>query len=144
MQTGSEREQVVDTMVALTRLSSLNRVIVAGRRGSELCAALRRRGFVRISTPSQFHFRKGHHPIGLITADASLADFEAALAQIGPFLNASATVAVLIDSYEGGLSLKIRRKLEQLGFRIQAGVRCSQGLVLSAYREGFHEMRAAA
>ena len=141
---GSEREQAIDTMIALTRLSNLHRVIVAGSDSRELFAALRRRGFMRISTPSAFHFRKGMHPVGLIAAHASLLDFEAKLEQIAPFLSTTATIAVLIDSPEGGLSLKIRNKLEQLGFRIEAGVRCYAGLVLSAYREGFRQMEAAA
>ena len=31
-----------------------------------------------------------------------------------------------------------------MGFRIEAGVRCQQGLVLSAYRHGFGQMENAA
>jgi hypothetical protein len=57
---------------------------------------------------------------------------------------AGAAIAVLIDSPEGGCCLKIRTKLEQMGFRIEAGVRCPQGLVLSAYRQGFAQMENAA
>jgi hypothetical protein len=53
-------------------------------------------------------------------------------------------VAVLIDSLESGFSLKIRMRLAQMGFQIEAGVRCQQGLVLSAYRQGFGRMENAA
>ena len=45
---------------------------------------------------------------------------------------------------ESGVCLKIRSRLEQMGFRIEAGVRCQQGLVLSAYRQGFGQMEDAA
>ena len=69
---------------------------------------------------------------------------KAALAEISPFLGASAAIAVLINSAEGGFSLKIRAKLEQMGFRIEAGARCQQGLVLSADRQGFSQMEIAA
>jgi hypothetical protein len=31
-----------------------------------------------------------------------------------------------------------------MGFRIEAGVRCHQGLVLSACRQGFNQIEAAA
>jgi hypothetical protein len=31
-----------------------------------------------------------------------------------------------------------------MGFRIEAGVRCQQGLVLSAYRQSFGQMENAA
>ena len=87
---------------------------------------------------------KGQHAVGLITGQNSLQAIEAALAQISQFLSASAAVAVLIDSRESGVCLKIRNRLEQMGFRIEAGVRCQQGLVLSAYRQGFGQMENAA
>jgi hypothetical protein len=73
-----------------------------------------------------------------------LATIEAALTQVSRFLDDRAAIAILIDSREGEFCLKIRRKLEQMGFRIEAGVRCQQGLVLSAYRQGFAQMQQAA
>jgi hypothetical protein len=140
----SNREQVVDTMIELTRLSNLHRAIVAGSDSLELYLALRRRGFVRVATTATCRIPKGQHAVGLITGQNSLQAIEAALAQISQFLSASAAIAVLIDSRESGFCLKIRTKLEQMGFRIEAGVRCQQGLVLSAYRQGFGQMENAA
>ena len=140
----SNREQVVDTMIELTRLSNLHRVIVAGSDSLELYLALRRRGFIRVATTATCRIPKGQHAVGLITGENSLQAIEAALAQISPFLSTSATIAVLINSRESGISLKIRTRLEQMGFRIEAGVRCQQGLVLSAYRQGFAQMENAA
>lgn len=138
------REQVVDTMIGLTRLSNLHRAIVAGSDSLELYLALRRRGFIRVATTATCRIPKQQHAVGLITGHNSLAAIEAALTQISQFLSASATIAVLIDSRESGLCLKIRTQLEQMGFRIEAGVRCQQGLVLSAYRQGFNQMEIAA
>ena len=46
----SNREQVIDTMIELTRLSNLHRTIVAGSDSLEIYLALRRRGFVRVAT----------------------------------------------------------------------------------------------
>jgi hypothetical protein len=140
----SSREQVVDTMIELTRLSYLHRVIVAGSDSLELCLALRRRGFVRAATTATCRIPKGQHAVGLITGQNSLAGIEATLAQISQFLSATAAIAVLISSRENGFCLKIRSRLEQMGFRIEAGVRCQQGLVLSAYRHGFCQMENAA
>ena len=140
----SSREQVVDTMIGLTRLSYLHRAIVAGSDSLELCLALRRRGFIRAATAATCRIAKGQHAVGLITGQNSLAGIEAALAQISQFLSATAAIAVLISSRERGFCLKIRSKLEQMGFRIEAGVRCQQGLVLSAYRHGFGQMEDAA
>jgi hypothetical protein len=140
----SGQEQVVDTMIGLTRLSNLHRAIIAGGGSMELYLALRRRGFVRVATTATCRVARGQHAVGLITGQNSLSAIEAALAQIPPFLGANAAIAVLIDSRESGFSLKIRTRLEQLGFRIEAGVRCQQGLVLSAYRQGFGQMENAA
>ena len=140
----SNREQVVETMIELTRLSHLHRAIVAGSGALELYLALRRRGFIRVATTATCRIARAQHAVGLITGQNSLAALEAALAQMSQYLCTSATVAVLIDSRESGLSLKIRGKLEQMGFRIEAGVRCHEGLVLSAYRQGFGQMENAA
>jgi hypothetical protein len=141
---GANREQVVDTMVELTRLSNLHRAIVAGSDSLELYLALRRRGYIRVTTTATCRIPRGQHTVGLITGRNSLRALEAALARISPFLCTSAAIAVLIDSRESGFCLKIRTRLEQMGFRIEAGVRCQQGLVLSAYRQGFGQMENAA
>ena len=140
----SEHDQVVETMITLTHLSNLNRAIVAGQGSTNLYLALRRRGLIRIGFPSTFRLRKGSCAVGLITVEESLAEFEIALAQVAPSLGTAATIAVLIKPSESGVAIKIRKKLEQLGFRIEAGVRCRQGLVLSARRQGLAQMEWAA
>jgi hypothetical protein len=140
----STREQVVETMIELTRLSNLHRAIIAGSDSMELYLALRRRGFIRVATTATCRIPRAQHAVGLITGQNSLQAIEAALAQMSQFLGANAAIAVLIDSRESGLSLKVRSRLEQMGFRIEAGVRCQQGLVLSAYRQGFGQMENAA
>jgi hypothetical protein len=140
----SNREQVVDTMIELTRLSNLHRAIIAGSDSMELYLALRRRGFIRVATTATCRIPKGQHAVGLIAGQNSLSATETALAQMSRFLGANAAIAVLIDSCESGYSLKIRSRLEQMGFRIEAGVRCQQGLVLSAWRQGFGQMENAA
>jgi hypothetical protein len=78
--------------------------------------------------------------MGLITGRNLLAG----IAQVSPFLRTNAAVAILIESRGGELYVKIRQRLQQMGFRIEAGVRCRQGLVLSACRLGFEQMENAA
>jgi hypothetical protein len=140
----SNREQIVDTMIELTRLSNLHRAVIAGSDSLEFYLALQRRGFIRVATTTTCRIPKRQHAIGLITAQNSLQAIEAALAQITPFLGPCAVIAVLIGSRESGFCLKIRSRLQQMGFRIEAGVRCQEGLVLSAYRQGFNQMEIAA
>jgi hypothetical protein len=139
----SDTEQVVDTMIGLTRLTDLDRVIVAGGGSMDLYLALRRRGF-HAATTATCRIPKGQHSVGLIAGQTSLQAIETALGELSPFLGTSSTVAVLIDSREIGAGLRIRGKLEQMGFRIEAGVRCQEGFVLSAIRHGFGQMEKAA
>ena len=142
--TASDREQAVNTMIELTRLSRLHRAIVAGSDSLEVCLALRQRGLAAVASTATDRIARGQHPVGLITGQNSLQAIEAALARIAPLLCTNAAVAIQIDSREQGFGLKVRSKLEQMGFRIEAGVRCQQGLVLSAYRHGFGQMEKAA
>jgi hypothetical protein len=132
------REQVIDAMITLTRLSNMHRAIVAGSESMSLCLSLRRRGFVRIATPAIGSLPRRQHSIALVAGENSLAEIEATLAQVSQFLAANASIAILICSHEGDFCLKIRRKLEQMGVSIEAGVRCQDGLVLS-YRQSFHQ-----
>jgi hypothetical protein len=73
-----------------------------------------------------------------------LPNWRRVLAQVAPSLATTATIAILIKASDGGFALNVRRKLEGLGFRIEAGVRCRQGLVLSAHRQGFAMLDRAA
>jgi hypothetical protein len=143
LHSASDQAQVLDTMIGLTRLTSLQRAIIAGSGGMELYLGLRRRGFMRVATISTNWVPRRQHAIGLL-ADRNSTSLEKALTDISPFLCTNSTVAVLIDSYEGSSSLKVRAKLQQMGFQIEAGVRCHQGLVLSACRQGFNQIEKAA
>jgi hypothetical protein len=138
------RDQAIDIMVDLTRLSTLHRAIIAGGDSMELYLALRRRGFMRVATTATCRVPRGQHAVGLITGQDSPGSIEAALAEISRFLCIRASIAILIESRESGFCLKIRAKLQQMGFGIEAGVRCQQGLVLSAYRRGFGQIENAA
>jgi hypothetical protein len=143
LHSASDQTQVLDTMIGLTRLTNLQRAIIAGGGGMELYLGLRRRGFMRVATISTSWVPRRQHAIGLL-ADRNSTSLEKALTDMSPFLCTNSTVAVLIDSYESTSSLKIRAKLQQMGFQIEAGVRCHQGLVLSACRQGFNQIEKAA
>jgi hypothetical protein len=138
------REQIVETMIGLTRLSNLQRVIVAGTDAMELYLALRRRGFARVAITATCRNPRAQHGVGLIADQNSPGAIEAALVEISQFLCPSAAISILIDTRESGSGLRIRNKLAQMGFRIEAGVRCRQGLVLSAHRQSFVQLENAA
>ncbi len=140
----SDREQVVDTMIGLTRLTNLHRAIVAGSGAWISDLALRRRGFLRAATAAACRDPKGQHAVGLIAGHNSLQAIEAALVKLSPFLGTQRYRRCPDRLPEIGAGLRIRGKLEQMGFRIEAGVRCQEGFVLSAFRRGFGQMEKAA
>ena len=138
----SDVGQIMDTMISLTRLVPLQRAIVAGSESGEMYLELRRRGFIRATTPELCPRTRVQYAVGFIADHDSIAGIEPSLDQISAFLAVNAELALLVGSGQNGL--KIRRKLEALGFRVEAGVRCSQGLVLSASRHGYEQLALAA
>jgi hypothetical protein len=134
--------QILETMICLTRVTQLRRVIVAGSDNMELYLALRRRGFIRVTTTAICRVARAQHTVGLIAGQRSSHGIESVLDQISPFLATHAGLALLVGSRED--AFKIRTKLETLGFRIEAGVRHTAGLVLSAYRQDCEQMTKAA
>jgi len=127
-------------MIALTQLSQLDGALVAGSESMELYLSLRRRGFVRVITSTMCRTFRRQYAVALIAARDTLT----ALDQASALLGANAAVAVLVGPRDGQFCIKVRERLQQSGFRIEAGVRCHRGLVLSASRQGYARMEAAA
>ena len=59
--------------------------------------------------------------------------------QVTRFLDATASIAVSIGPQANGLGAKVRARLLQLGFRIEAGARCREGFVLAAHRQDYRQ-----
>jgi hypothetical protein len=131
----SPRDEIVDTMINLTHLSKSHRIVVAGGDSIELYLALRRRGYSFGVLASASRTPSVRHSVGLIGGDRSYQAIEAAITQISRLLYPAAGITISIESQENGLGAKIRTRLQQLGFRIEAGARCQQGFVLAAHRE---------
>lgn len=133
----SAQEQVISTMIELTRPSKLHRVIVAGSASREIYLGLHRRGYCRAATTITCPTPRGQHVVGLLAGSPSLQSLETKLDQLSRFLSVNSAIAILIDSQESGHGLKVHAMLEKLGFQIEAGVRCQKGVVLSAFRRAF-------
>lgn len=138
------RDQSIDIMIDLARLSQSHRIVAAGNDSFRIRRELHRRGYVHAVTATSCGMPRGQHVAALIAGDGTYHALETSLIRVSPFLNAMATIVISIESQEKGVSLKVRAKLEQLGFRIEAGVRCQHGLMLSAYRHSFGSIAKAA
>jgi hypothetical protein len=123
-------DQAADIMIGLARLTPSHPVIVGGADSLQILRRLRRRGFFRAVAASDLAVRRGPNSAALVAGDRTLQSVEASLAAVSPLLSATAAIVVAIPSVEKDIGLKIRSRLEQLGFRIEAGVRCQAGLLL--------------
>ena len=142
------REEIVDTMIDLARLDKMQRIVLAGKDSMEICLALKQRGFLFSVLASACRTTRRPHAAGLIAGCECYPAIEAALVQVSSFLNSAADIAIAIQSRENGLIGRVRTKLQQLGFRIEAGARCREGFVLAAHRheysQGFGVIRRVA
>jgi hypothetical protein len=137
-------EQAVETMIGLARLTKSHPIAIAGADSLQIHRELHRRGFFRCAVANSPGLHGGQYSAALIAGDRSQQAVEASLAVVSRLLGATATIVVSINSEEKDLGLKLRSRLEQLGFRIEAGVRCQYGFLLSAYRCNFVSVAKAA
>jgi hypothetical protein len=133
------QDEIVDTMIDLARLGKTQRIVLAGQGSMDIYLALKRRGFIFGALASACRGASRQHTAGLISGCESYQAIEAALIQVSSYLNSAADIAIAIDSRENGLIGRVRTKLQQLGFRIEAGARCREGFVLAAHRQEFSE-----
>jgi hypothetical protein len=133
------QDEIVDTMIDLARLGKTQRIVIAGQGSMDIYLALKQRGFLFGVLAAACRAPGGQHAAGLIAGCESYPAIEAALIQVSGFLNSAADIAIAIQSREHGLIGRVRTKLQQLGFRIEAGARCREGFVLTAHRQEFHQ-----
>jgi hypothetical protein len=135
----SPREEIVNTMIDLARLSRSHRIVIAGNDSTGLYLALKRKGFIYPVLASSCRIACGQHSAGLIAGGDSFEAIEAAVFGIARLLDATASIAVSIEPHASGLGAKVRDKLQQFGFRIEAGARCREAFVLAAHRQDFRQ-----
>lgn len=133
------QDEIVDTMIDLARLDKTQRIVLAGQGSMDIYLALRQRGFLFGVLASARRAAGGRHAAGLIAGCESYPAIDAALVQVASFLKSAADIAIAIQSRENGLIGRVRAKLQQLGFRIEAGARCREGFVLAAHRQQFNQ-----
>jgi hypothetical protein len=135
----SPQDEIVNTMIDLARLSRSHRIVIAGNDSTGLYLALKRRGFDYPVLASSCRIPCGQHSAGLIAGGRSFEAIEAAVVQVSRYLDATASIAVSIGPQAIGLGARVRTKLQQLGFRIEAGARCREGFVLAAHRQDYRQ-----
>jgi hypothetical protein len=137
--------QIIEPMIQLACCSKSHRIIVAGSKGRELMFELHRRGFTRVATTATCGLPRGQCSVALIDWQLeAIAALERTLGWLVLFLAPAAVLVVWVDSSERSGNRKLGSMLERLGFTIEAGTRCEQGLAVAARRRDAVRMNVAA
>jgi hypothetical protein len=137
--------QIIEPMIQLARCSRSHRIIVAGSKGRELMLELHRRGYNRVATTATCGMPCGQCDVAMIDWRLqSIMALERTLGWLVHFLAPAAVLVVWLDSSEPSGNRKLGSMLERLGFTIEAGTRCEQGLLVSARRRDAARVNVAA
>jgi hypothetical protein len=137
--------QIIEPMLQLACCSKSHRIIVAGSKGRELMFELHRRGYTRVATTATCGLPSGQCSVALIDWQLeAIAALERTLGWLVLFLAPAAVLVIWVDSSERSGNRKLGSMLERLGFTIEAGTRCEQGLAVLARRRDVVRMNAAA
>ena len=128
-------ERIVDAMIVLACAAKSHRMIVAGSNSSEVFQRLGRRGYSRVATTKTCRAPRGQNDVALITwREHSMRALATTLDWLVHFLSPSGVLVVWIGPHERMPHQALRLALETLGFRIEVGTCCENGLAISARR----------
>jgi hypothetical protein len=128
-------ERTIETMVGLARCSRRHRIIVAGSKSPHRMFELLRRGYKRVATTTTCGLPRGQYDAALVDWQLpSIKALDATLDWLVHFLAPTGALVLWIDSPICPERQKVQSILERLGFQVEAGTRCGDGLALSARR----------
>jgi hypothetical protein len=128
-------ERIVDAMIELARASRSHRMIVAGSNSSEVFLQMHRRGYPRVTTATLCGVPCGQFDVALVAwREPSIKALETTLDGLVGFLSAAGLLVVRVATRERVPAQALRVALGKLGFRIDAGTVCENGVAISARR----------
>jgi hypothetical protein len=126
---------IVDTMIQLARAAKLHRMIVSGSNSPEVILELHRRGHLRATTAKLCDVPCGQFDVALVAwREPSINALETTLAQLVPFLSGGGVLVVWAGPHERMPNHALRLAVEKLGFRIESGTCCENGVAVCARR----------
>jgi hypothetical protein len=139
------RKQIIEPLIELARCSKRHRFIVAGSKSAELMSELYLRGYVRVATTATCGLPHGQYDVALVNWQGrSIEAIEATLDWLVHFLASSGVLVIWIDSPERTANQRLESILERLGFHVEVGTLCDQGLAILGRRRNVAAMTVAA
>jgi hypothetical protein len=128
-------ERIVEAMIQLARATKSHRMIVAGCNSSEVLIELHRRGYARVATTRTCRVPRGQNDVALITwREHSIKSLATTLDWLVHFLSPAGVLVVWVGPQERMPNQALRLALENVGFRIEAGTCCGNGVAISTRR----------
>jgi hypothetical protein len=122
-------------MIQLASAAKSHRMIVGGSNSSEMFLELHRRGYLRVTTTRICRAACGQHDVALVAwRDHSIRALETTLNWLVHFLSAGGVLVIWVGPNEGMSNRTLRLALGRLGFRIESGTCCENGVAVCARR----------
>ncbi len=128
-------ERIVEAMIRFARASKSHRMIVAGSNSSEVLLELHRRGYSRVATTKTCRVPCGQYDVALIAwREHSIKALATTLDWLVHFLSPAGVLVVWVGPHKRAPNQPLRLALEKMGFRIEVGSCCENGVAISARR----------
>jgi hypothetical protein len=128
-------ERIVDVMIQLARAAKSHRMIVAGSDSAEVFLELHRRGYPRVTTTRICLVPSGQFDVALVAwREPSIKALETTLDRLLHYLSAAGVLVLWIGPHERMANHMVGSALQRLGFRIESGTRCENGIAIAARR----------
>jgi hypothetical protein len=128
-------ERIVDAMIQLARAAKSHRMIAAGSNSAEIFLELHRRGYPRVTTTRICLVPCGQYDVALVAwREQSIRTLETTLDRLVHYLSAAGVLVVWIGPHERVPDQALRLAFGRLGFRIESGTSCENGIAIAARR----------
>jgi len=128
-------ERIVDAMIQLARVTKSHRVIVAGTNSAEALLKLRRRSYLRVTTTKICLVPGRQFDVALIAwREQSIKTLEATLDRLVQYVSAFGALVLWIGPHERIANQALGLVVQRLGFRIESGTSCENGIAIAARR----------
>jgi hypothetical protein len=131
----SSDERIVDDMIQPARVAKLHRMIVAGANSAEILLELHHRGYLRATTTKICREPCRQFDVALVAwRERSIKTLEMTLDRLVHYLSAAGVLMVWVGPHERITNQMLGLVEQRLGFRIEAGTRCENGIAIAARR----------
>jgi hypothetical protein len=128
-------DRIARTLIGLARISRSHRVLVAGSLSRDVMIELSRRGCARVMTMTHCGAPHGQYDAAVVAWQRqSLKALDVTLNWLVHFLRPKGVLAVWVPRDENATDQRLRSMLDRLGFRVEAGSSCANGLAVAARR----------